>query len=119
MDFDIMKIFDVIILALGAYIVFCAVRLKSNNVPSTLIPPEYLKKCRDVEGLCKKLFRPACIFALVSLLYGVYSFVFDFGLVSTSSQVTSIVNVVLIGLFFVGWIYFSYILRKASEEFCQ
>ena len=118
MDFDIMKIFDVIILALGVYIAFCAVRLKSNNVPSTLIPPELLKKCRNVEGLCTRLFGPTCLFAFVSLLYGVYSSIFDFQLVTVTSQVNSIINVALILLFIVGWVYFSYVLRKATEEFC-
>lgn len=119
MNFDIMKIFDVIILALGLYIAFCAVRLKSNNVPSTLIPPELLKKCKNISGLCNRLFRPTCLFAFVSLLYGIYSSIFDFQLVAVASQINSIINVALILLFIVGWVYFSYVLRKATEEFCR
>lgn len=119
MDFDIMKIFDVIILVLGIYIAFCAFRLKNKTVPATLIPAELMRKCKDTEGLCKKLFLPTCMFALVSLVYGIYSFLFDFHIVATSSQFQSVLNVGLILLFFVGWIYFSYVLRKATEEFCS
>ena len=119
MSFDIMKIFDVIILLLGAYIAYGAVRLKANNIPQTFIPMENQRKCKDVEGLSKTLFPPACLFAAASLLYGVFSFLTDFGILP--EQITSkasVISMALMILFIVAWIYFSYVLRKAVEKYC-
>ena len=120
MSFDIMKIFDVIILFLGAYIAYGAVRLKANNIPQTFIPMENQRRCKDVEGLSKTLFLPACLFALASLLYGVFSFLTDFQLLPESvSNQASIISMALMILFIVAWVYFSYVLRKAVEKYCS
>ncbi|MCR4673902.1 MAG: hypothetical protein K5675_02745 [Lachnospiraceae bacterium] len=119
MSFDIMKIFDIIILVLGVYIAYCAVRVKGGNIPTTFVAPEDVRKCKDKEGLCKAIFMPACVFGVVSLVYGVYSVIFDFGIIEAGSDITSILNAVLILIFVIGWVYFSYVLRKSVAKFCM
>ena len=118
MSIDVIKIFDVIVLCLGIFLFFGAFQIKKGIIPTTFVPADALLKCHDLDGMKKRLFPATILFAAVSLVYGIYSILFDFHILNYSNSLTSFFNVFLIIAFIVTWVFFSRVLKKAVEEYC-
>ena len=118
MSIDVIKVFDVIVFALGIFLFFGAFQVHKGVIPHTFIPAEAMSKCHDLEGMKNRLFPATLLFAIVSLGYGIYGILFDFHIVACEGTLVSVSNVALIILFVATWVYFSRVLKKAVEECC-
>ncbi len=119
MSIDVIKIFDVIVLALGVFLLFGAFRVKKGNIPATFVPAEVMARCYDPEGMKRRLFPITVLFAFVSLGYGVYGILFDFHIVTVEGQFVSFLNVLFIVMFITSWVVFSRTLKNAIAKCCS
>ncbi len=119
MSIDVIKIFDVIVLLLGVFLLFGAFQVKKGIIPTTFIPAETMARCYDREGMKNRLFPITVLFALVSLGYGVYGILFDFHILTVEGQLISFLNVLFIVMFITCWVLFSKTLKKAIAECCS
>ena len=113
MNFNIMLIFDVIILALGIYVVYSAEKMrKDRKVPELFVSSQEMKACVNELGFINFLFPKALAFGLACVLFGLEGlyndFIYDFG---------KAVNAAEIIIFIGAWIYFSVMLRKGRNEY--
>ena len=110
---DMMVIFDVIITIMGTYIIFSTIKMKKDGmVPNLFVPVEEMTKCKDQPGFIAFLFPRAIIFGLVSAIFGIEGVCNDMFL-----NLGQIVNVIMIVVFIVAWVWFSMQLRKGKEKF--
>lgn len=112
-NFPMMPIFDVIITLLGAYILYTAVKMKSEmKMPPLFVTPEEMRTCKNEKGFVNYLYGRVVAFGLIDLLFGLEGLfsdlVYDLG---------TAVNAVLVVVFVAAWIWFSVQLRKGREEF--
>ncbi|MCR5641027.1 MAG: hypothetical protein K6G04_06700 [Lachnospiraceae bacterium] len=115
---NFMMAFDVILLLLGAYLVYAAVIMKKNgNIPSSIVPAIKLQTCRDEKGFAKYLFPWVLAFALASFLFGLVSLGLDTNVLAFGDA-NKYVNTVVIITFLLMWGMFSYVLRKGYSKFC-
>jgi hypothetical protein len=119
MSIDVIKIFDVIVLLLGVFLLFGAFQVKKGIIPHTFIPADVMTRCYDLEGMKNRLFPVTLLFAIVSLAYGVYGILFDFKIVTVEGQFISFLNVLFIVMFISSWVVFSKTLKKAIAECCS
>ncbi len=119
MSIDVIKIFDVIVLALGVFLLVSAFQLKQGIVPKTFIPAQTMTRCFNKEGMVKRLFPVTLLFAFVSMAYGIYGILFDFHILTVENQLISVLNVLFIVVFITTWIVFSRVLKKAIADFCS
>lgn len=119
MSIDIYKIFDVIVLLLGIFLLFGAFQVKKGMIPHTFIPAETMSRCYDMEGMKKRLFPITLLFALVSMGYGIYGILFDFHILTIQGEFISLLNVWFIVMFLLCWVVFSKTLKKAIAECCS
>lgn len=116
-DMDFMMAFDVIVLLLGAYLVYCAVVMKKDGtVPNSIVPAQSMQNCRDPKGYAKYLFPWVCAFAAGSLVFGGISLGLDLHVLDLGEAYAKI-NVVVIVMFLLLWGLFSYALRKGHSKF--
>ena len=98
---DMMVIFDVIITIMGSYIIFSTIKMKKDGmVPNLFVPVEEMTKCKDQPGF------------IVSAIFGIEGVCNDMFL-----NLGQIVNVIMIVVFIVAWVWFSMQLRKGKEKF--
>jgi hypothetical protein len=116
-DMNFMMAFDVIVLLLGAYLVYCAfVMKKDGTIPSAIVPAQSMQNCRDPKGYAKYLFPWVSAFAVGSLIFGGLSLGLDLHVIDLGEAYAKI-NVVVIILFLLLWGLFSYALRKGHSKF--
>lgn len=110
---DFILVFDVIILLLGIYIVFSAIRMNmEKTVPTLFLSRDELGRCRDMEGMVKFLFPRALIFGGISALFGLQGFYND-----VTGKMPDWVNIVMMVIFLAAWGWFSMALRKGKETY--
>ena len=106
-------IFDCLVLLLGAYLIFNAVKMKkTDTIPPILLAPKELELCKNPYGFVDYMFPFLLIFGIICVLYGVVSIVGD-ALLSFPRIVDGVAVVVLIG----AWIWFSVMLKRAKARF--
>lgn len=81
-------------------------------VPNLFVPVEEMTKCKDQPGFIAFLFPRAIIFGIVSAIFGIEGVCNDMFL-----NLGQIVNVIMIVVFIVAWVWFSMQLRKGKEKF--
>ena len=114
---DFMMAFDVILLALGAYLVYAAVVMKRNQtIPPSVVPAATMTTCRDPKGYAQFLFPWVVAFAIGCLVFGGVSLGMDTGVLQLG-ELNRYVNIVVIVLFLLLWGLFSYALRKGHSKF--
>ncbi len=110
---DFILVFDVIILVLGAYIVYTGIKMKrERNVPTLFFAKEELNRCRDTEGLADYLFPRTMIFGGISAVFGVLGFFHD-----VMGVLPEWINIVMMVVFLGAWGWFSWSLRKGKEAY--
>lgn len=116
MDMSFMTIFDIIILALGAYLLYAGIKnYLAHKIDPMLITSEELARCTDVEGLSKYLMPKTAVFGAFCILFGVQGVLNDTGKIPSSQMV----NVIFLLAFVVVWVVFSYFIRTAKKRFIQ
>lgn len=111
---NVMILFDAIMTVLGTYLLFMAQKMKrERRVPSFLITEQDLMRCRDQAGLSEYLFPRIVIFSVVILVFGILGLVNDLVI-----SLGNVVNIVMILIFLVAWVWFSAQLRKARKNYC-
>lgn len=111
---NVMILFDAIMTVLGTYLLFMAQKMKrERHVPSFLITEQDLMRCRDQAGLSEYLFPRIVIFSVVILVFGILGLVNDLVI-----SLGNVVNIVMILIFLVAWVWFSAQLRKARKNYC-
>lgn len=110
---DMMIVFDVIIAILGIYIIFMTYKMKKEQeVPGLFVAPEEMNRCRDKAGFINFLTPRGMAFGVIATAFGAEGIVNDLIV-----QMSQIINVVVILLFIVAWVWFSKQLRKGKELF--
>ena len=106
-------IFDVIVLFLGAYLIFCAVKMKKKDeIPPILLAPKELSLCKNPYGFIDNMFPFLLIFGIVCVIFGALNILGD-TVLDFPRIVYGISVVVLIAV----WIWFSMMLKRAKAEF--
>ena len=114
MGMNFMLIIDIVILALGAYLVFAGIKnFKIGDVDNMLITAEERAKCSDIQGLSKYLMPKTAIFGGFCIIFGIQGLLFD----SQKVNFPKPVNAAFLLAFVVVWILFSYAIRKAKKEY--
>lgn len=115
---NFMYIFDAIILALGVYLLYSALLMKTRSKIPTAFVPDSAGNCKDKEAFLHLLFPRTLLFAIVTLAFGVEALIGDLGLLSflgkSGQQIT---NAVMIILFLLVWIYFSKKLKDGLNQY--
>ena len=114
---DFMMAFDVILLGLGAYLVYSAVEMKRNgNIPNSIVPAHVMLTCKDAKGYADYLYPWIVAFAIACIAFGLVSVGLDTGILQLGI-VGSIINIVVVIGFLALWIAFSVVLRKGQKKF--
>ena len=114
---NFMMAFDFLLLALGAYLVYAAISMKSSgNIPNSIVPSQTLVTCRDVKGYANYLFPWVAAFAVACFLFGLVSLGLDLGVLQLG-KLNSVINMVSVFVFMGMWIAFSVVLRKGQKKF--
>ncbi|MBR1571557.1 MAG: hypothetical protein IJ655_02330 [Lachnospiraceae bacterium] len=114
MNFNFMIVFDVIVTLLGIYLLFIGFRMRKDaKIPPSFVAKEEMVTCRDEAGFANFLFPRTMVFALTSLAFGIEGLVND-----VIVSINPYVNVAMIIVFLMGWLWFSMGLRKGRGEYC-
>lgn len=82
MEFDTFLVFDAVLLLLGIYLIFQAVRMKNTGAISDwLLPPEELKKCKKKKEYIEYMAIREIAFGAASVLLGAAGILGDIGIV--------------------------------------
>lgn len=69
-------IFYVIIAVLGVYLMYSAWKMKkTGEINTAMASSEEVRKCRNKAGFIARIYKPTLVLGLVSLAFGVFSFV--------------------------------------------
>lgn len=75
---SITYIIDIIILAFGIYLAYSSYKMKTTNVPpSLLVSPEEMRKAKDPKAFCTSVNIQFIILSILSILYGIFGFVYN------------------------------------------
>ena len=111
----IMTIFDVIVLLLGAYLIFCAVKMKkTDEIPSILLAPKELKLCKNPYDFIDYMFPFLLIFGIVCVIFGIVSIIMDAIL-----HLPGIYDGIAVLILLTVWVWFSMMLRRAKNRFMR
>ena len=114
MGMNFMLIIDIVILALGAYLVFAGIKnYKIGDVDNMLITAEERARCTDIKGLSNYLMPKTAIFGAFCIIFGVQGILCD----SQKMEFPKAVNAAFLVAFVIVWILFSYAIRKAKKEY--
>ncbi len=106
-------IFDVIIAALGIYLVFSAWKMKITGEISTLIINSLeISRCKDKESFIASIYSQTIIFGMVSLIFGLLGCIND-----TVYALGSVFDIGGVVVFIVAWLWFTREVRKKKEQF--
>lgn len=106
-------IFDVLILLLGIYLIFNAIKMKkTDEMPSILLTPKELKLCKNPYGFIDYMFPFLLIFGIVATLFGIVSLIGD-----TLLDFPRIYDGVAVLVLLTVWVWFSMMLRRAKQKF--
>ncbi len=110
---DYIVIFDVIVAALGLYLIAAAYKMKKTGEPNAVLAgSEEVLKCRDKKGFVGAIYGQTFFFGFVCLAFGAFGCVSD--------AVFSFGRAFEIGsaaVFLLAWFWFSRELRKKKELF--
>lgn len=113
--FDLMIVFDIIVLILGIYLLVSGIKSKKeNSIPTAIMPAETLKTCHNLTGLVNYLAPKIMIFGTLSCIFGLEGLIND-----AFYKLNTYINVGCIFLFLGSWIWFSAHLTKARNTFCS
>ena len=106
-------IFDVIIVALGVYLIYAGFQMKRTGEISTVIINRMeIGNCRDKKGFIDKIYKQTLIFGVVALAFGILGGVND--MLYSLGRVYDIGSVLI---FLVVWFWFTKAIRNGRKEF--
>lgn len=110
---DYIIIFDVIIICLGAYVMYSAWQMKRKGEISTfIVNPLEIAKCKDKPGFIAFIFDKTVIFGAVVLFYGILALLNDMLQVIGSS-----LNTLGVILFFAVLIWYNSNIKKGKGKY--
>ena len=110
---DYMLIFDILIGALGLYLVYTAFQMKrSGEISTMIINQDDITRCKDKQGFIDMIYRKVAVFGGVSLVFSVFNGISD-GIHSFGR----VFNIAGVTVFLIVWIWFTWHLRKGREKF--
>ncbi|MCR5144063.1 MAG: hypothetical protein K6B67_01995 [Lachnospiraceae bacterium] len=114
MNINFMIVFNFILLFLGVYLLYAAVKMKKDEIiPRAFVAEEEMKSCTDEAGFARFLYPRTLVFSIASLLVGIEGVVNDMIV-----ELNGHINIVMIIVFLAAWLYFSSALRKGRGEYC-
>ena len=114
MSFDVIFMFDVIILVLGFYLLILSLKaIKDKTVATIVVPAVDMVSCTDVPAMSHYLMPKVVIFAVICLICGVQGVLNDTKLLEMPMIVN---NGFLVG-FLATWCWFSYIVVQARKRY--
>lgn len=117
-DFNIMIIFDLIIAALGIYLLYSAHRMKkTNQVPAAFIAEEEVKRCEDPKGFSSFMRPRTLLFGITSLASGILCFFADIKVLPLDKKSGNIFGIVMLLIFLAAWLFYSVSLRQARQKY--
>ncbi|MBQ5431246.1 MAG: hypothetical protein IIU28_06310 [Lachnospiraceae bacterium] len=117
-DFNFMLIIDLVIAGLGIYLSYAAIIMKTRSaLPPAFVASEELKRCKDPEGFATYMWSRTALFAVISILSGVLSFLCDLKVLPLSKVNASFLSISLLVLFLVIWMFFNASMRSGKSRF--
>ena len=114
MGMNFMLIIDIVILALGAYLVFAGIKnYKIGDVDNMLITAEERARCTDIKGLSNYLMPKTAIFGAFCIIFGVQGILCD----SQKMEFPKAVNAAFLVAFVIVLIVASFGTANADESF--
>ncbi len=106
-------VFDVLILLLGLYLIFNAIKMKkTDEMPSILLTPKELNLCKNPYGFIDYMFPFVLIFGIVAAVFGIVSLIGD-----TLLDFPRIYDGIAVLILLAVWVWFSMMLRRAKSKF--
>jgi len=115
MKFDIMTIFDILLLVFGAYMIFAGLRMKKTGKITTLIiPAAEIERIHDKEAFISEIYGKMLLFAAVIACYGLFGILTD---LIPGLPGAAIGNIIGLLIFFVVMFWFFKSLSKAKGKY--
>lgn len=111
---QVFSLVDILIVGSGIYLLYCWYLLVFRNTvkEGILIPPNSVKKCRDMEGYKKFMGIRLLIFALSAVLSGAVGLYSDYVKLMNSMQ-----YLIITGIFFMILIWFTTQIKRGEREY--
>lgn len=101
---DVMFLFDIVIMLLGIYMIFAALKMrKTGEISPVIITPEEIARCRDKSGFIAFMYWKEAVFGGILTVVGVLGVVND--------------KLIELLLFLAAFLWFQEELRKARAKF--
>lgn len=115
MNFDIMTIFDVLLLLFGAYMLYAGAKMKRTGAVSSLIVPDSeIPKIRNKKDFIAEVYGKMMTFAGIVALYGVFGLVTDFFPGLPGADMGNIIGIII---FLAAMVWFFKGLSKAKNKY--
>ena len=112
-NINFLGVFDVILLGFGGYMIIAALRMKNSGKISTLLMNDTeAQKIADKAGFIEFMFKRMLVFSIVTVAYGGFAILDDFGVVDIPY-----VQIAGIAVFIVAMVWFFMGLVKARNRF--
>ncbi len=113
--FDMLTLFDILLLVFGAYMLFSGQKMKNTGKVSKLIVPESeIQKITNQKEFIKEVYGKMMLFAGVIMLYGAYGLLTDFLPDLPGAAMGNIIGIII---FFVVMIWFFRSLINAKKKY--
>ena len=111
---QVFSLVDILIVGSGIYLLYCWYLLVFRDTvkEGILIPPNSMKKCRDMEGYKKFMGIRLMIFALSAVLSGAVGLYSDYVKPMNSMQ-----YLIITGIFFMILIWFTTQIKRGEREY--
>lgn len=111
-------IFYAVIVGLGFYILSLLMRIKKGDIPEAILPPHTVVK--DADGFSKIVTPSGILFTILTFAFGIEGYLSYFGLFKAlGKQVNTVIDIVFVLLFFVGFFFFYGKLQEAISKFAK
>jgi len=111
-EFNVM--FDLLIAAYGAFLIYSARKMKITGEPSSAILPRYeLMRCMDKKGFIDAVYNKTMLFGIIILVYGIAE------IVNEKFISNSYIDLIGMIVFVVSFIWFVASLRQIRSRFIK
>lgn len=111
---EVMVVFDVVILAVGLYLIYAVWRMKkTGEISELVVTRDEIKKCRDKDGFIRDICKKMAWLGILATAFGMISLLNDAWKAVGNAYVQTAVRLLFIG----GCLWLSSQIRKGRERF--
>ncbi len=110
---DYIIIFDVVLVIVGAYLIFSGLQMKkTGKISAFIVNQEEIGRCKDTQGFIAGIYRQTWAFGAALLLFGVFGCIND-----TVYAFGRFFDLGSVLFFLTAWFWFTRENRKGKEKF--